>query len=49
MGSDTISLVPFLAGAPSFYTSNIDVLRQVASSSGGRSFIKPESAGQSLL
>ncbi|KAF8191805.1 cytochrome P450 [Pholiota molesta] len=48
-GNDTISLVPLLAGPPAFYTSNIDVTRQVASSSGGRSFAKPDSINRTLL
>ncbi|KAF8966623.1 cytochrome P450 [Flammula alnicola] len=48
-GSETISLVPFLIGPPTFYTSNLDVARQVASSSGGRSFYKPETASRSIL
>ncbi|KJA21394.1 hypothetical protein HYPSUDRAFT_67739 [Hypholoma sublateritium FD-334 SS-4] len=45
-GNDTISMVPLFFGAPMLYTSNIDVLRQVAASSGGRSFHKSESAGE---
>lgn len=48
-GNDTISLVPYLAGAPTFYSANLDVVRQVASSSGGKSFGKVESANRSLL
>jgi hypothetical protein len=48
-GNDTISLVPLFAGPPAFYTSNIDVTRQVASSSGGRSFAKPDSINRTLL
>ncbi|KJA20056.1 hypothetical protein HYPSUDRAFT_68834 [Hypholoma sublateritium FD-334 SS-4] len=48
-GNDTISLVPFFFGPPTFYTSNLDIVRQVAASSGGKSFIKPKSASQSLL
>lgn len=48
-GSDTISFVPFIFGPTGFYTSNLDVARQVASSSRGRSFIKPETASGALL
>ncbi|KAF9481644.1 cytochrome P450 [Pholiota conissans] len=48
-GHDTISFIPFLVGPPTLYTANLDVTRQVASSSGGRSFIKPEITSRSLL
>ncbi|KAF9482311.1 cytochrome P450 [Pholiota conissans] len=48
-GSDTISFVSFFSGPPTIYTANLDVTRQVASSSGGRSFIKPETASRAIL
>ena len=48
-GNDTISLVAFLAGPPSFYTANLDVARQVAGGGHKTSFIKPEDASRALL
>ena len=48
-GNDTVSYVPFLLGPPAFYTANLDVLRQVASSSGGRSFYKSPASSGALL
>ena len=48
--SDTISCVPILLGPPTFYTSNLDVARQLVSgSSAGRSFNKPEAASKTIL
>jgi len=48
-GNDTISVVSFLAGPPSFYTANLDVARQVAGGALRTSFIKPENASTPLL
>ncbi|KAG6850123.1 hypothetical protein H0H93_000745 [Arthromyces matolae] len=47
--SENVSIVPFLSGIPVIYTNNLDVARQVASGGHKSSFIKPESASQSLL
>ncbi|KAF9529862.1 cytochrome P450 [Crepidotus variabilis] len=42
-GVDTFSVVPFIAGSPSFYTANLDVLRQVAGGGHKTSFAKIDS------
>ncbi|KAF9529864.1 cytochrome P450 [Crepidotus variabilis] len=41
-GVDTFSVVPFVVGKPSFYTANIDVLRQVVGGGHKTSFAKGE-------
>ncbi|KAJ8082992.1 hypothetical protein PM082_008852 [Marasmius tenuissimus] len=46
--SETISVVPWLVGRPLIYSSNLDVLRHVASSQKS-CFIKPENASRILL
>ncbi|KAF8626099.1 hypothetical protein AX15_005083 [Amanita polypyramis BW_CC] len=48
-GTDTISVVPFVVGAPSFYSSNLEVIRQIASNGPNASFIKPEFGSGALL
>ncbi|KAF5318599.1 hypothetical protein D9619_010824 [Psilocybe cf. subviscida] len=47
-GTDTISIVPYISGTAGFYTSNIDVARQVASPHKDRSYEKPLSASGSI-
>ncbi|KAG5634271.1 hypothetical protein H0H81_002585, partial [Sphagnurus paluster] len=47
--NETVSVVPFIAGSPAIYTSNLDVARQVAGGGHKTSFIKPESASRALL
>ncbi|KAF9051514.1 cytochrome P450 [Panaeolus papilionaceus] len=46
---DTFTLVPFIFGPPTFYTSNLDVARQVIGGGHKTSFVKPESSSQILL
>ncbi|KJA21395.1 hypothetical protein HYPSUDRAFT_42034 [Hypholoma sublateritium FD-334 SS-4] len=50
-GCDTISLVPFFVGPATLYTSNLDVVRQVIGSSGGKKFHKSKASltGQIVL
>ncbi|TFK99503.1 cytochrome P450 [Pterulicium gracile] len=48
-GNDTISLVPYFAGRPAVYTSNMDVARQVIGGSHRCDFLKPEEFSQTLL
>ncbi|KAF8155579.1 cytochrome P450 [Crassisporium funariophilum] len=48
-GNETVSLVPYIVGVPTFYTSNLDVARQVAGGGHKTSFIKPQSASLALL
>ncbi|KAF9529863.1 cytochrome P450 [Crepidotus variabilis] len=48
-GVDTISVVPFVAGPPCFYTANLDVLRQVAGGGHKTSFAKTESTANIML
>jgi hypothetical protein len=48
-GSENVSMVPFLAGLPSIYTTNIDVARQVAVGRHKTSFKKPEESSKALL
>jgi len=47
--AETISILPFLAGNPSIYTSNLDVARQVVAGGVQSHWIKPEDASQGLL
>uniref|UniRef100_A0A0W0FX74 Cytochrome P450 n=1 Tax=Moniliophthora roreri TaxID=221103 RepID=A0A0W0FX74_MONRR len=47
--NETISIVPWLSGKPQIFTSNLDVLRQVASTGPKSCFIKPETASKTLL
>ncbi|KAF8068982.1 cytochrome P450 [Lyophyllum atratum] len=47
--SENVSIVPFISGVPSIYTSNLDVARQVAAGGHKSSFIKPEAASQAIL
>jgi len=47
--TDTISVVPFLLGPSSFWTSNLEVIRQVATSGQNSSFIKPTIGSNALL
>ncbi|CCM03425.1 uncharacterized protein FIBRA_05556 [Fibroporia radiculosa] len=42
-GTDTISMVPFIAGKPQFYTANVDVARQVVGGGAQAAWIKPPS------
>ena len=46
--TDTICFVPLLSGSPVFYTSNLDVTRQVVSNGPGASFVKPYIGGAAL-
>ncbi|KAJ8508787.1 hypothetical protein ONZ45_g8971 [Pleurotus djamor] len=46
---ETFSIVPWLFGPPGFYTSSLDVARQVIGGSHKSDFIKAEHASQSLL
>ncbi|KAF4618306.1 hypothetical protein D9613_011546 [Agrocybe pediades] len=48
-GNDTISVVPFLAGPTGFYTSNLDVARQVITGAHRCSFFKHENSTQAFL
>ncbi|KAF9553104.1 cytochrome P450 [Agrocybe pediades] len=48
-GNDTISVVPFLAGPTGFYTSNLDVARQVITGAHKCSFFKHENSTQAFL
>ncbi|RDB29811.1 hypothetical protein Hypma_014185 [Hypsizygus marmoreus] len=47
--NENVSIVPFISGVPSIFTSNLDVARQVAAGGHKTSFIKPESASRALL
>ncbi|KJA21381.1 hypothetical protein HYPSUDRAFT_77809 [Hypholoma sublateritium FD-334 SS-4] len=48
--NDTISFVPMLLGPPTFYTSNLEVARQLVSgTNSARSFHKPEAASKTIL
>ena len=47
--AETISILPFLIGNPSVYTSNLDVARQVVAGGVKSHWIKPEDASMSLL
>lgn len=47
--NENFSIVPFLAGPPAIYTSNLDVARQVAIGGHKTPFVKPEEASQALL
>ncbi|KAH9478750.1 Cytochrome P450 monooxygenase 124 [Psilocybe cubensis] len=48
--NDTISVVPYLVGSPTFYTTNVDVARQVSGGGHKCSFYKtPESSAAFLL
>ncbi|PPQ91914.1 hypothetical protein CVT25_001285 [Psilocybe cyanescens] len=46
---DTISVVPYLVGSPSFYTGNVDVARQVSVGGHKCSFHKPTEASLAFL
>ncbi|ETW77975.1 hypothetical protein HETIRDRAFT_420783 [Heterobasidion irregulare TC 32-1] len=48
-GSEVVSIVPFLSGRPTLYTSNIDVARQVVAGGIKSPWIKPESASQAMM
>ncbi|KAK2462366.1 hypothetical protein APHAL10511_005672 [Amanita phalloides] len=48
-GTDTISVVPFVYGSPSFYTSNLEIIRQIAPSGPNAGFIKPLIGSRALL
>ncbi|KAF8068991.1 cytochrome P450 [Lyophyllum atratum] len=48
-GADTFSVVPFLVGLPSIYTSNLDVMRQVVSGEQRTSFRKSKESNQVLI
>lgn len=47
--AETISILPFLIGKPSIYTSNLDVARQVVGGGIQSYWIKPEDASTALL
>ena len=47
-GTDTICFVPFFSGSPVFYTSNLEVARQILSDGPGASFVKPYIGGAAL-
>ncbi|KAH0580883.1 hypothetical protein H2248_012042 [Termitomyces sp. 'cryptogamus'] len=47
--NENVSMVPFISGIPSIYTSNLDVARQVVGGGHKSNFIKPQSASQALL
>ncbi|KIM86789.1 hypothetical protein PILCRDRAFT_64934 [Piloderma croceum F 1598] len=47
--TETISILPFLIGKPSIYTSNLDVARQVVGGGIQSYWIKPEDASTTLL
>jgi len=48
-GSENVSMVPFISGIPSIYTTNLDVARQVVPGRHKTSFKKPENSSQALL
>ena len=48
-GNETVSLVPFISGWPTIYSSNLDVARQISGGGTKNNFIKPESGHGSLL
>ncbi|KAF8637877.1 hypothetical protein AX17_002500 [Amanita inopinata Kibby_2008] len=48
-GTDTITIVSFMANAPSIYTSNLEVIRQIAPNGPRASFIKPIIGSKALL
>jgi len=48
-GNDTISVVPFFTGPTGFYTSNLDVARQVISGAHKSSFFKHENSSRAFL
>ncbi|KAI0916136.1 hypothetical protein AcW1_010008 [Taiwanofungus camphoratus] len=48
-GTDTISIVPFIHGRAEFYTSNLEVVRQVVAGGIKSSWIKPESSSGVVL
>jgi len=48
-GNETVSLVPFISGLPTIYSSNLDVARQVSGGGTKNNFIKPEASHGALL
>ena len=46
---ETFSVVPWFVGPPGFYTSSLEVARQVAGSGRKSDFIKPEYASEGFL
>ncbi|KAJ8517930.1 hypothetical protein ONZ45_g4924 [Pleurotus djamor] len=46
---ETFSIVPWLAGPPGFYTSSLEVARQVIGGGHKSDFVKPEHASRALL
>ena len=48
-GNETVSLVPFISGLPTIYSSNLDVARQISGGGTKNNFIKPEASHASLL
>jgi len=48
-GNETVSLVPFLSGLPTLYSSNLDIARQISGGGARNIFIKPAASHASLL
>ena len=48
-GSENVAIVPFIAGVPTIYTTNLDIARQVVPGLHKTSFKKPEGASRALL
>ena len=48
-GSENVAIVPFIAGVPSIYTTNLDIARQVVPGLHKTSFKKPEGSNRALL